>query len=428
MARLVIKGRTALSGTHSISGNKNAALPMIAAALLTSDPVTLENVPDISDVADMLSAARTLGVRVARNKTRRTVALCAGRLRSTKIGFDLASRIRTSILFAGPLLARRGRAILPPPGGDAIGRRRLDTHFDGFRALGAKAVFTPRSLVIEGRLRGSRILLDEASVTATENVLMAAVFARGETVIFNAACEPHVADLARMLNAMGAKIGGIGTNRLEVVGVDCLHGCVARVGCDYIEAGSYIAAAAATGGSVVLTDIDPEPFGVLTGAFTRFGVKWTIDEAKRTLVCRGKARSPMRYDLGDAIPSVSDGPWPAFPSDLMSVLIVLATQTRGTCLFFEKMFESRLYFVDRLRQMGARIVQCDPHRVVVTGPTRLSGGLVASNDIRAGIALVIAALCADGESVINAAETIDRGYPDVVRVLNSLGASVRRIS
>ena len=428
MARLVIKGRAALSGTHRISGNKNAALPMIAAALLTGDPVKLENVPDISDVADMLSAARTLGVRVARNKARRTVELCAGRLRSTKIGSDLASRIRTSVLFAGPLLARRGRAVLPPPGGDAIGRRRLDTHFGGFKALGAKAAFTSRSLVIEGRLRGSRILLDEASVTATENVLMAAVLAKGETVIFNAACEPHVSDLARMLNAMGAKIGGIGTNRLEVVGVDRLHGCVARVGCDYIEAGSYIAAAAATGGSVVLTDIDPEPFEVLTGAFARFGVKWTIDAAKRTLTCRGKARPSMRYDLGDAIPSVSDGPWPAFPSDLMSVLIVLATQTRGTCLFFEKMFESRLYFVDRLRQMGARIVQCDPHRVVVTGPTRLAGGLVASNDIRAGIALVIAALCADGESVINAAETIDRGYPDVVRVLNSLGASVRRIS
>ena len=257
---------------------------------------------------------------------------------------------------------------------------------------------------------------------------MAAVMAKGETVIFNAACEPHVSDLANMLNAMGARIGGIGTNRLEVVGVDSLHGCSARVGCDYIEAGSYIAATAATGGSIVLTDIDPEPFEVLAGAFARFGVRWTVDASGRTLRCRGRVRPTMKYDLGDAIPSVADGTWPAFPSDLMSVLIVLATQTRGTCLFFEKMFESRLYFVDRLRQMGARIVQCDPHRVVVTGPTRLSGGLVASNDIRAGIALVIAALCADGESVIDAAETIDRGYPDVVKVLNSLGASVRRVS
>ena len=428
MARLVINGRTALSGTHRISGNKNAALPMIAATLLTGDAVTLENVPDISDVADMLEAARTLGVLVTRNKSRRTIELCAVHLRSARIGANLASKIRTSILFAGPLLARLGRAVLPPPGGDAIGRRRLDTHFDGFRALGAKAVFSPRSLVLEGRLHGSRILLDEASVTATENILMAAVMAKGETVIFNAACEPHVSDLANMLNAMGARIGGIGTNRLEVVGVDSLHGCSARVGCDYIEAGSYIAATAATGGSIVLTDIDPEPFEVLAGAFARFGVRWTVDASGRTLRCRGRVRPTMKYDLGDAIPSVADGTWPAFPSDLMSVLIVLATQTRGTCLFFEKMFESRLYFVDRLRQMGARIVQCDPHRVVVTGPTRLSGGLVASNDIRAGIALVIAALCADGESVIDAAETIDRGYPDVVKVLNSLGASVRRVS
>ena len=401
---------------------------MIAATLLTGDAVTLENVPDISDVADMLEAARTLGVLVTRNKSRRTIELCAVHLRSARIGANLASKIRTSILFAGPLLARLGRAVLPPPGGDAIGRRRLDTHFDGFRALGAKAVFSPRSLVLEGRLHGSRILLDEASVTATENILMAAVMAKGETVIFNAACEPHVSDLANMLNAMGARIGGIGTNRLEVVGVDSLHGCSARVGCDYIEAGSYIAATAATGGSIVLTDIDPEPFDVLAGAFARFGVRWTVDASGRTLRCRGRVRPTMKYDLGDAIPSVADGTWPAFPSDLMSVLIVLATQTRGTCLFFEKMFESRLYFVDRLRQMGARIVQCDPHRVVVTGPTRLSGGLVASNDIRAGIALVIAALCADGESVIDAAETIDRGYPDVVKVLNSLGASVRRVS
>jgi len=401
---------------------------MIAATLLTGDAVTLENVPDISDVADMLEAARTLGVLVTRNKSRRTIELCAAHLRSARIGANLASKIRTSILFAGPLLARLGRAVLPPPGGDAIGRRRLDTHFDGFRALGAKTVFSPRSLVLEGRLHGSRILLDEASVTATENILMAAVMAKGETVIFNAACEPHVSDLANMLNAMGARISGIGTNRLEVVGVDSLHGCSARVGCDYIEAGSYIAATAATGGSIVLTDIDPEPFEVLAGAFARFGVRWTVDASGRTLRCRGRVRPTMKYDLGDAIPSVADGTWPAFPSDLMSVLIVLATQTRGTCLFFEKMFESRLYFVDRLRQMGARIVQCDPHRVVVTGPTRLSGGLVASNDIRAGIALVIAALCADGESVIDAAETIDRGYPDVVKVLNSLGASVRRVS
>jgi UDP-N-acetylglucosamine 1-carboxyvinyltransferase len=280
--------------------------------------------------------------------------------------------------------------------------------------------------VTHGGLKGARILLDEASVTATENILMAAVLARGRTEIYNAACEPHVVDLAAMLNAMGAKVNGAGTNRLIIDGVESLHGCTARVGCDYIEAGSYIAAAAASGGELLLTDIDPWPFEVLEGPFARFGVMWTIDRELRTLRYVPRRRPKMKYDLGDAIPSVADGPWPAFPSDLMSVLIVLATQTRGTCLFFEKMFESRLYFVDRLRQMGAKIVQCDPHRVVVTGPSRLVGGSVASNDIRAGIALVIAALCAKGESVISAAETIDRGYVAVEDSFAALGADIRR--
>lgn len=427
MSKLLIKGKTVISGTHRISGNKNAALPMIAAALLTKESVTLENVPDIADVANMLEAAKALGVTVSRQKPRGTVTLCAGRIRSVRIDARLAAKIRTSILFAGPLLARRGRAVLPPPGGDAIGRRRLDTHFAGFKALGAKVGFGTRSTSLEGALTGSFILLDEASVTATENILMAAVLAHGETVIFNAACEPHVVDLSNMLNAMGARIDGVGTNRLTVRGVGRLHGCTARIGCDYIEAGSYVAAAAVTGGEITLTNIDPEPFAILSGVFARFGIRWTFDANGRTLRYKAASSLSMQYDLGDAIPSVADGTWPAFPSDLMSVLIVVATQTRGTCLFFEKMFESRLYFVDRLRQMGAKIVQCDPHRAVVTGPSNLAGGLVAANDIRAGIALVIAALCADGDSVIEEAQTIDRGYPDVAKVINSLGARVRRI-
>lgn len=427
MSKLLIKGKTVISGTHRISGNKNAALPMIAAALLTKESVTLENVPDIADVANMLEAAKALGVTVSRQKPRGTVTLCAGRIRSVRIDARLAAKIRTSILFAGPLLARRGRAVLPPPGGDAIGRSRLDTHFAGFKALGAKVGFGTRSTSLEGALTGSFILLDEASVTATENILMAAVLAHGETVIFNAACEPHVVDLSNMLNAMGARIDGVGTNRLTVRGVGRLHGCTARIGCDYIEAGSYVAAAAVTGGEITLTNIDPEPFAILSGVFARFGIRWTFDANGRTLRYKAASSLSMQYDLGDAIPSVADGTWPAFPSDLMSVLIVVATQTRGTCLFFEKMFESRLYFVDRLRQMGAKIVQCDPHRAVVTGPSNLAGGLVAANDIRAGIALVIAALCADGDSVIEEAQTIDRGYPDVAKVINSLGARVRRI-
>ena len=430
MSTLVIKGQKPLSGTMRVAGNKNAALPMIAASLLSAEPVTLTNVPDIADVASMLEAAKGLGADVSRDLASGSVTLCTPRIRSTRIDAQLAARIRTSFLFAGPLLARKGGATLPPPGGDAIGARRLDTHFAGFRAFGAKTRPTRRSLALKakrGDLKGASILLDEASVTATENILMAAVLARGRTEIYNAACEPHVADLAAMLNAMGAKVEGAGTNRLVVEGVESLHGCTARVGCDYIEAGSYIAAAAATGGELLLTDVDPEPFEVLAGPFARFGVTWTIDRAARTLRYVPRRRLKMKYDLGDAIPSVADGPWPAFPSDLMSVLIVLATQARGTCLFFEKMFESRLYFVDRLRQMGAKIVQCDPHRVVVTGPSRLVGGSVASNDIRAGIALVIAALCARGESVISAAETIDRGYVAVEEAFASLGADIRRV-
>ena len=426
MSSLIISGRRRITGTHRVSGNKNAALPMIAASLLTSDPVTLTNVPDIADVRAMLEAAAGFGAKVTRNLKESSVTLTTPKLKTARILPELAAKIRTSFLFAGPLLARLGRASLPPPGGDAIGHRRLDTHFAGFKALGAKAVAGKKTLRFKGDLRGTRILLDEASVTATENILMASVLAKGKTEIYNAASEPHIFDLANMLVAMGAKIEGAGTNRLLVEGVERLTGCTVRVGCDYIEAGSYVAAAAVTGGELTLTGIDPEPFEVIEGAFRRFGVTWTIDRTARTLHYVPKKRLRMKYDLGDAIPSVADGVWPAFPSDLMSVLIVLASQTRGTCLFFEKMFESRLYFVDHLRQMGAKIVQCDPHRVVVTGPSQLFGGTVGANDIRAGIALVIAALCAKGESTILNAGTIDRGYVSVEASMNALGADIRR--
>ena len=428
MATLIIHGGKTVSGTHRVSGNKNAALPMIAASLLTAEPVTLENVPEIADVDSMLTAARSFGVKVTRGETPGSLTLVAAKLKTARIDPALAEKIRTSFLFAGPLLARLGRASLPPPGGDAIGHRRLDTHFDGFRALGAAASLGRRSLSFRGRLAGAHILLDEASVTATENILMASVLAAGETEIFNAACEPHVVDLANMLNAMGAKVSGAGTNRIAVTGVDALHGCTVRVGCDYIEAGSYLAAAAVTGGSLTLTNVEPQPFDVLEKAFARFGVTWTIDAKAGELRYVPKKRLKMKYDLGDAIPSLADGTWPAFPSDLMSVLIVLATQARGTCLFFEKMFESRLYFVDHLRQMGAKIVQCDPHRVVVTGPSRLAGGKVSSNDIRAGISLVIAALSAKGETRILNAESVDRGYVDVAKALAELGADIERKS
>ena len=426
MAKLIIRGGMTISGTHRVSGNKNAALPMIAASLLTSEPVTIANIPDIADVELMLEVAKGFGVKVTRSPKKRAVTLVSGRIRTARIDPVLAARIRTSFLFAGPLLARLGRVVLPPPGGDAIGHRRLDTHFAGFKALGAKATVGRKALGLKGALKGAKILLDEASVTATENILMASVLAEGRTEIYNAACEPHIVDLATMLNRMGAKVRGAGTNLITVDGVETLHGCKARVGCDYIEAGSYITAAAVTGGELMLTGIDPEPFSVLEGAFARFGVTWTIDAKKGELHYVPRKRLKMKYDLGDAIPSVADGIWPAFPSDLLSILIVLATQTRGTCLFFEKMFESRLYFVDHLKQMGAKIVQCDPHRVVVTGPCALIGGTVTSPDIRAGIALVIAALCAKGETVIQNAESIDRGYVSVEDSLGVLGAEITR--
>ena len=415
-----------ISGTHRVSGNKNAALPMIAASLLTSEPVTLTNLPEIDDVARMLEVAAGFGVQVTHDRKAGSVTLVAGKLRTAKLDPDLAARIRTSFLFAGPLLARLGRVSLPPPGGDAIGHRRLDTHFAGFRALGAKATLGLRTFGFKGTLKGAKILLDEASVTATENILMAAVLASGRTEIYNAACEPHIVDLASMLNRMGAKVRGAGTNLIVVDGVETLHGCRAKIGCDYIEAGSYIVAAAVTGGELTLAGIDPKPFAVLANAFARFGVTWTIDAKKGTLRYVPKKRLRMKYDLGDAIPSVADGTWPAFPSDLLSILIVLATQSRGTCLFFEKMFESRLYFVDHLKQMGAKIVQCDPHRVVVTGPSALVGGTVTSPDIRAGISLVIAALCAKGQTTILNAETIDRGYVSVERAMGALGADIER--
>ena len=428
MGKFVIKGRAAVSGTHRVPGNKNAALPMIAAALLSSDPVTLENVPDIADVANMLECATKFGAKVSRDIAARTVRIEARRLKTVRLDPEQARAIRTSVLFAGPLLARAGGVTLPPPGGDGIGHRRLDTHFEGFAALGAKVKCGRRILSVKAPrgLSGACMLLDEASVTATENILMAASLAKGTTEIYNAACEPHVQNLAEMLNAMGAKISGAGTNNSVVEGVGSLHGAVARVGCDYIEGASYLTAAAVTGGEMTLSEIDPEVFRVLERPFARFGVRWTIDAAKRTLHMPARKRRKMRYDLGDAIPSVADGPWPMFPSDLISILVVLATQTRGTCLFHEKMFESRLYFVDHLIGMGARIVQCDPHRVVVTGPTALQGTTVTSPDIRAGIALILAALAAKGETVILNAESVDRGYEAVDRELAALGAAIRR--
>ncbi|MEI6210039.1 MAG: UDP-N-acetylglucosamine 1-carboxyvinyltransferase [bacterium] len=424
MSRFVITGGRPISGTHRTPGNKNAALPMLAACLLTDEPVTLSNLPLIADVRTMLELLDRLGVEVRLDEAARTVTLHARRLRTTRLDRKLCGRVRSSILFAGPLVARSGSAVIYPPGGDVIGRRRIDTHLDGLQQLGITVRINGTYAFRAKGLTGARVLLDEASVTGTENLVMAATLAKGRTVLYNCACEPHVQDLCRMLQAMGAHIEGIGTNLLTIDGVERLHGVQARVGPDFIDAGSYLVAALVTGGDLRIQDVGSTDFEALARPFARFGVKWSLENG--TLHVPARQRLRTAYDLGDAIPKIEDGPWPAFPSDLMSVLIVLATQTRGTALFFEKMFESRMYFVDHLIGMGARIVQCDPHRVVVSGPATLHGTRVASPDIRAGMALLVAALCARGETVIHNAESIDRGYERVEEELRRLGASISR--
>ncbi|MDD5705322.1 MAG: UDP-N-acetylglucosamine 1-carboxyvinyltransferase [Kiritimatiellae bacterium] len=424
MSRFIIRGGRRLAGTHRTPGNKNAALPMLAACLLTDEPVTLENLPLIDDVRVTLELLAGLGVEVRLDEAARRVRLHAARLSRARLDRTLCGKVRSAILFAGPLLARGGSATIYPPGGDVIGRRRVDTHIEGLRQLGATVAMRGGYSFHTAGLTGAHVLLDEASVTATENLLMAATLARGRTTLYNAACEPHVQDLCRLLTAMGAHIEGGGTNRLTIEGVAELRGATQRIGPDYIDAGSYLAAALVTGGELTVEGVTADDFAVLERPFRRFGIKWSIE--CETLRLPGGQRLRTAYDLGDAIPKIEDGPWPAFPSDLMSVLIVLATQTRGTTLFFEKMFESRMYFVDHLIGMGARIVQCDPHRIVVTGPAQLHGMRVASPDIRAGIALLVAALAARGESVILNAESIDRGYEEVEVRLGELGAQIER--
>lgn len=423
MARFIIEGGRPLSGTFTPAGNKNAVLPMLAASLLTDQTVTLHNVPDILDVAVMLELLASTGVSVARRG--HTVTLCAAGIRSHRLPENLCRRVRSSILLAGPLTARHGRASLAPPGGDVIGRRRIDTHFAGLQALGIKIECGSRYTFRRGRLRGADLLLDEASVTATENILMAASLASGRTTVFNAACEPHVQDLCELLRKMGARIRGDGTNFVTVEGVKALRGATHTVGPDHIELGSFLAAAAATHGSLIVPGAARLPgLNVIQRAMEKLGVLLKIEKGRLVLdACR---QIRVRTDFGRAIPKIEDGAWPAFPSDLMSVLIVLATQARGQVLFFEKMFESRMYFVDRLIEMGAAIIQCDPHRVVVAGPSRLQRMHLTTPDIRAGMALLVAALCARGESTIENAQLIDRGYEQIDSRLRALGARIER--
>jgi len=424
MTKFIIEGGQPLRGTVTPSGNKNAALPILAACLLTDEPITLENVPRIRDVETMLQLLADLGAEVGWTAGN-TLRVHAASLRKAELDPDLCRRIRASILLAGPMLARAGHLTLPPPGGDVIGRRRVDTHLLALRNLGAKiAIHTDGYDMIANGLKGQDVLLDEASVTGTENALMAAATAKGTTVIRNAASEPHVQDLARFLNTLGARISGVESNTLVVEGVEALTGGHFRISADHIEVGSYIGLAALCGDGVRITDAAPEMLRMIRLVFRRLGVEVEITGTDVYVPPNQSLR--IVDDAGGAVPKIDDGPWPAFPADLMSIALVLATQAQGTILIHEKMFESRLYFVDKLISMGARIILCDPHRAVVVGSAPLHGAPLESPDIRAGMALLIAALAADGRSVVRNIGQIDRGYEHVDDKLRALGARIER--
>jgi UDP-N-acetylglucosamine 1-carboxyvinyltransferase len=426
MEKFVIKGGPPLSGEITAAGNKNAALPILAACLLTEEEVVLTNVPRIRDTETQVAVLEQLGVKA--DWTDDVLRLQADAVSETSPDESLSARIRASFLLAGPLLARFGEAAMPPPGGDFIGRRRLDPHLDAFSDLGA-TVEGEREIVIrapEGGLKPCKIFMDEPSVMGTENALMAAALTPGPTTIGNAACEPHVQDLARLLVKMGAQIDGIGSNVMTVHGRDKLGGAEHRVCADHIEVASFMALAAATGGELRIREAEPEDLVTIRRQFRRLGLETTV-EGNDVLVPPAQALR-VQDDLGDAIPKIDDGPWPAFPADLTSIALALATQATGTILIFEKMFENRLFFVDKLVAMGARITLCDPHRAIVSGPSRLHGERVESPDIRAGMAMLIAALCAEGTSEIGNVVQIDRGYERIDERLRGLGARIERVA
>ncbi len=429
MDQFIIEGGRRLEGTIRASGNKNAALKLIPACLLTGEAVTLHNVPDIQDVRVMLEILRDLGVEV-RSLGDGSWQLHAAEIRKTELDGQLAGQIRASFVLSGPLLARMGEIILPLPGGDRIGGRPLDTHVRGLRLLGAEADFINGTrLRIRGRsLQGAGYLLQpEQSVTATENTLMAAVLAAGETIIDNAACEPHVQDLCRFLVQMGAKIEGIGTNRLHIDGVDRLHGTEFKIGADFMEVGSFIGAAVVTGGSIRIEDAGPEHLGMIGLVYERFGVRWEVDGADVIVPAEQELCIPTT--LAGRVPEIKPMPWPGFPPDLMSILVILGTQAEGSILLHDWMYESRFFFADKLLFMGAKIVLCDPHRVLIQGKSKLYANPagVTSPDIRAGMAMVLAALCAEGRSVIHNIHQIDRGYENVEGKLRALGAHIQHI-
>ena len=423
MSSFIVWGGRELSGSIRPAGNKNAALPALAATLMSAEPVTIRNVPRIRDVHTLLEIVESLGASVTWTGSN-AVVVDAANLEAGDLDAELSERIRASILLAGPLLARFGSLSLPPPGGDVIGRRRLDTHLLAFRALGAE-VETAAGLDIRARaLTGTDMFLDEPSVTATENAVMAASRAGGRTTIRNAAAEPHVQDLCHFLNAMGARIDGIGTSNLTIHGVRALGGADYEIGADHVETGSFIGLAAVTGSRLVIEDAPLSHLDSILIGFRRLGIDCSVDG--RDLIVDGRERPRVRMDAFGHIPKVDDGPWPAFPADLTSIAVVAATCARGTILIHEKMFESRMFFTDKLVAMGARIILCDPHRVVVVGPSRLRGARVESPDIRAGMAMLIAALGARGESVIRNADQIERGYERIDERLAALGARIER--
>ena len=426
MEKFVIEGGVPLSGTITPAGNKNGALPILAACLLTDDEVILRNVPRISDVEAMLSLLESLGAAVRWLGTGE-VSVNASTVDRTEVDRVFAERIRASFLLAGPLLARFGQARMPPPGGDVIGRRRLDPHLDAFRALGA-TIKHGRDIEITAPTLGLRpcdFLMDEPSVMATENALMAAALTRGTTVIRNAASEPHVQDLARMLIDMGAPIDGIGSNVMTVHGRGSLHGCSHSIAPDHIEIGSFMALAGVTGGELVVRDTVPEDLRMIRLVFERLGLR--SERSGNDIIVPGGQELVIRNDAGDRMPKIEDGPWPSFPADLTSIALALATQAQGSVMIHEKMFENRLFFTDKLTLMGAEITICDPHRAIVIGPRRLRGERVESPDIRAGMAMLIAALCAEGVTEIGNIRQIDRGYERIDERLRELGAQISRL-
>jgi len=424
MSEYLINGGIPLNGTIKVSGNKNAALPCIAAALLTDEPVILKNIPEIEDVRVMLDVFTALGGEVE-NSGPNTKKLSLKDIKSSEIPREQALKIRASILFAGPLLARSGKVVLPPPGGDVIGRRRLDTHFLVLTELGSKVKVSDTFTFTAKSLTGADIFLDEASVTATENAIMAAVLAKGLTILTNAASEPHVQDLCNMLVSMGAKIEGIGSNILKINGVEKLHGCEFEIGPDFMEVGSFIGLAAVTGGDLHIQGARVSDLRPAKVAFGKLGIFWAHEG--NTIHVPKSQSMEVNHDLGGMIPKIDDAPWPGFPPDLLSIIIVTATQIKGTVLIHEKMYESRMFFVDKLIGMGARIVLCDPHRAVISGPSKLHGSELISPDVRAGMAMLIATMCAEGKSVIRNVYQIERGYEHLPERLASLGAQIERV-